>query len=134
MTYPCFPLSSRKVKKLDTTKFFRSQPIGRNLMTSIAQDVWSSLSIRGEGCTKFVTTQGLRATMISMQISAGFSDAAVLRTQHREINSVKVYHNFRETLVENQMRAGFRGSRVRNKAESDKVYKNTTKSQKSNVL
>lgn len=49
-------------------------------------------NIKGHGVDGFVTTHGLRGTMASLLIEAGFSDAAVsLRTSHRSLNSLRIY-------------------------------------------
>ena len=48
--------------------------------------------------------------MISMLISAGYSDAAVvLRTDHRDTTSLQSYHNFRGEQGEQQLQALFGG-------------------------
>ena len=89
---------------------FRAQPIGRNTMSSIVKTVCTALGIRGEGANKFVTTHGLRATMISLLISSGHSDAAVvLRTGHRDNSSLQSYHNLIGSNGEQQLRAAFGG-------------------------
>ena len=41
-----------------------------------------------------VTTHGLRATMVTMLIDAGYSDSTIgLRTGHRDLRSLVKYHN-----------------------------------------
>ena len=79
-------------------------------MTAV-KSVCTKLGIRGDGEAVFITTHGLRATMISLLISAGNSDAAVdLRTGHRDHNSLQSYHYLRGINGETQLTAFFRGS------------------------
>ena len=55
-----------------------------------------------------MSMHGLRATMISLLISAGYSDAAdVLRTGHRDSNCLQSYHNLRGRNGEAQLNAVF---------------------------
>ena len=83
-------------KKGDPEKFFKPQAIGRNKMSSIIKEVCQCLGIRGQGAAEHVTAHGLRATMISLLISAGYSDASiVLRTGHRDSRSLQSYHNLK---------------------------------------
>lgn len=85
-------LSIKRGKKGDQKSFFKSQPIGRNKMASIVKDVCRSLKVRGEGASKYMTARGLQATMVSLLISSGHSDAAVpLRAGHRDDRSLQSY-------------------------------------------
>ena len=80
---------------------------------TVVKSVCTKLGIRGEGEADFMTTHGLRATMISLLISASQTDAAaVLRTGHRDRNSLQSYHNLRGIDGETQSAAVFRGSGV----------------------
>lgn len=66
------------------------------------------LGIRGNGKADHMTAHGLRAPMISMLISAGYSDAAVaLRSGHRDNTSLQSYQNLRGLNGEAQPRAVF---------------------------
>lgn len=57
-----------------------------------------------------MTTHGLRATMILLLITAGYSDAAiVLRSGHRGNNSSQSYHNLRGENGRAQLIAVFNG-------------------------
>ena len=86
---------------------------------SIVRDVCTKLNIRGNGEASYMTTHGLRATMISMLISAGYSDAAVvLRSGHRDSTSLQSYHNLRGVNGERQLGAVF--------GEASQAYKNTS--------
>ncbi len=78
----------------EVEKFFKPQPIRKNTLSRIVKDVCRSSGIRGEGANKCVTTQGLRATMISLLITSDHSDAAVvLRSGQRDSNSLLSYLN-----------------------------------------
>ena len=58
------------------------------------------------GVSNQVTTHGIRAMMISMLVSAGFSDAAVvLRTRLRDTTSLQSYHNLMVRNGEEQLKA-----------------------------
>ena len=71
-----------------------------------------NLNIRGNGEGKTITAHCLRATMISMLISANYSDAAVvLCTGHRDTTSLQSYHNLRREQGEQQLQAVFGGER-----------------------
>lgn len=107
--HPRFFLGVKPGKKLDVSTFFKPQPIGRNTMSSVVKKVCKSLGIRGQGCADHVTSHGLRATMISMLISGGYSDAAVmLRSGHRESSSLLSYHNLRGKQGQDQLSAIFK--------------------------
>lgn len=57
-----------------------------------------------------MTAHGLRATMISLLISSGYLDAAVvLRTGHCVTTSLQSYHNLRGNEGEMQLNAVFGG-------------------------
>ena len=95
-------------------EFFRDQPLDRNTCSSIAKKVCSKLGIRGCGESSTMTAHGLRATMISMLMSAGCSDAVVvLRTGHRDATSLQIYHNTRGRHGREQLEAVFGMNRNR---------------------
>ena len=78
--------------------------MGKNLMSSIVKHVCNALNIYGDGASQYMTTHGLRATMISLLIAAGHSDASVLLCSgHRDANSLKSYHNLRGRNGMNQL-------------------------------
>ena len=80
-------------------------------MSKVLKEVCLSLGIRGEGANNYVTTHGLRATTISLLISSGHSDAAVvLRSGHRDNNSLQSYHNLLGHSGEQQLAAVFGGT------------------------
>ena len=80
-------------------------------MSKVLKEVCLSLGIRGEGANNYVTTHGLRATTISLLISSGHSDAAVvLRSGHRDNNNLQSYHNLIGHNGEQQLAAGFGGT------------------------
>ena len=56
-------------KKEDAINFFKNQPVGRNACSTIVNTVCNALEIRGNGQGPYMTTHGLRATMISLLIS-----------------------------------------------------------------
>ena len=89
-----FFLSINHGKEGYILKFFKPQPFERNTMTSIVKYVSASLGIRGEGVIKSITTHVLRGSMISLLISPGYSDAAVvLCSGHRDSNSLQSCHS-----------------------------------------
>ena len=91
--------------------FFKPQTIGKNTLNRIVRDVCRSLGIRGEGANKYVTTHVLRATMLSLLITCGHSDAAVvLRSGHRNNNSLQSYQNLMGRNGEAQLAAVFGGA------------------------
>lgn len=117
-----FFLSVKPGVKHDTSKFFKQQPIGRYLMSTIVKDVCLSLGIQGEGAAKFMTTHGLRATMISLLIASGHSDASVmLRSGHADSTSLQSYHNLRGQHGADQLVGMFGGNNtgVKRSAEAD---------------
>lgn len=58
--------------------------------------VCGTLGILGDGAGEAVTTHGLRATMISLLIDAGYADSMIaLRSGHRCLDNLKRYHNLR---------------------------------------
>ena len=68
------------------------------------KEICTSLKIYGEGASKYMTTHGLRATLISLLIASGHSDASVvLRSGHRDSMSLQSYHNLRGRNGRNQM-------------------------------
>ena len=98
-------------RKGDTSTFFKPQVIGRNKMSSIVKEVCQCLGIRGDGVAKHMTTHGLRASMISLLISSGSSDApVVLRTRHRDSRSLQSYHNLKGSSGLKQLAAVFGSS------------------------
>lgn len=89
----------------DPSTFFLKQHIGRYTFFAIVHRVCSTLDLRGDGAVDYVTTHGLRSTMISLLINAGFDDATItLRTGHRCISSLRSYHNLRSDLGLRQFR------------------------------
>ena len=69
------------------------------------------LGIPGGGEADFMTTYDLRATIISLLIFAVHLDAAiVLRTGHRDRNSLQSYHNLHVIDLEKHLGALFGGS------------------------
>ena len=103
-----FFLGVKSGRKADVCEFFRDQPLGRNTCSSIVKKVCSKLGIRGCGESSTMAAHGSRATMISMLISAGYSDAAVvLRTGHRDTTSLQSYQNLRGRHGREQLEAVF---------------------------
>ena len=63
-------------------------------MSSTVKHVCTALNIYGDGACQYMATHGLRATMISLLIAAGHSDASVLlRSGHRDASSLNLYRN-----------------------------------------
>ena len=103
-----FFLGVNQGRKNDVSAFLKAQPISRNARSKIVKEVCLSLDIRGEGANNYVTTYGLRATMISLLISSGHSDATVvLRSGHRDNNSLQSYHNLISRNGKQQLAAVF---------------------------
>ena len=76
--------------------FFTKQHIGRHTFMNIVKRVYATVGLRGDGADNVVTTHGLRAKMVSLLINAGFDDSTItLRTGHRNIASLRNYHNLR---------------------------------------
>lgn len=91
-------------------KLVKSQPIGKNTLSGIVKTVYTALGIRGEGASDYVTTHGLRATMISLIISSGHSNASVeLRSGHRNNNSLQSCHNLMGSSGGKQLSVVFGG-------------------------
>ena len=89
----------------DVCEFFRDHPLGGDTCSSIVKKVCSKSGIRGCGESSTMTAHGLRASMISILISAGYSDAAVvLRTGHRDTTSLQSFHNLREGIAKSSSR------------------------------
>ena len=71
-------LSIKCGAKNDPRSFFNSQPVGKNFMASVAKHICTALNIYGDNTSQYMTTHVLRATMMSLLIAAGHSDALVL--------------------------------------------------------
>lgn len=111
ITCPRFFLGAKTGHQVRVCDYFRNQPLGRNTCLTVVKDVCTKLGIRGTGEAAYMTTHGLRATMISLLISAGYSDAAVvLRTGHRDNSSLQSYHNLRGQNGADQLAAVFGGA------------------------
>lgn len=66
---------------------------------------------QGKGESTQMTTQELRATMISLLVTAGYSYAAVvLRSGNRNNKSLKIYHNLHGENGRAQLTALFYGN------------------------
>eukprot|EP00171_Calliarthron_tuberculosum_P022929 IDg22929t1 len=71
---------------------------------SLDFDSHRSLGIVGDGAAKTITTHGLRATMISLLVQADYDDSTVaLRSGHRNLNSLKRYHNLKGAVGIDQL-------------------------------
>lgn len=106
ITYTRFFLGVKPVRKESIVEYFRDQTLGRITCSKIINEVCQKLDIRGNGEAGSMTAHGLTATMISLLISAGYPDAAVvLRTGHCDTTSLQSYHNFRENEGEMQLNA-----------------------------
>lgn len=82
-------LGARAGLQVRVCDFFRNQQLGQNTCLTVVRNVYSKLGIRGTGEAAYMTTHGLRATMISLLILAGYSDAAVvLRPGNRDNSSL----------------------------------------------
>ena len=92
----------------DTKKYFMKQPLGRHSFTKIVSNFCSKLGLRGDGAHEIVTTHGLRATMVTLLIDAGYHDATItLRTGHHDVKSLRNYHTLRGIIGANQIRRMF---------------------------
>ena len=120
-----FFLGTRKAKKVHPTTFFKDQPIGRNTFTKLVRDICNELGVRGVGLSDAMSTHGLRSTMITLLMTAGFSDAAVaLRTGHRDLNSLKSYHNLLNDSGRKQLEAVFQSPSKKTKSTLPESHAN----------
>lgn len=83
-----------RVSRDDPNLFLHKQNLGRNTFFGNVKRVCNDLGIRADSAGNSVTTHGLRATMVSLLINAGYYDSTIiLRTGHRNIASLRNYHN-----------------------------------------
>lgn len=121
ITVPRFFVGAKGGARGDLSEFFHNQPLGKNTCSGTVRSICTKLGILGSGEAAYMTTHGLRATMISLLISAGYSDCAVaLRSGHRDLASLQSYHNLRGKNGENQLAAVFGGIDIAKEGE-DKV-------------
>ena len=84
------------------------------------------LGLRGDGAYNIVTTHGLRATMLTLPIEAGYDDVTVtLRTGHRDVKSLRNYHNLRCNIGFKQLKKMIGGSDGKNDGIKYKMVKLT---------
>lgn len=77
----------------------------------IDKNVCSRLNVRVDGAHATLAANGLRVTIVSLLLNAGYSDAIItLRTGHRDIASLQHYHNFRGRIGLGQLPNMFSGS------------------------
>lgn len=109
ITNPRFFLGVKPGKKVTVSDFYRNQPLGRNTCSYVVKEVCAKLGIRGNGEADGMVAHGLRATMISLLIYAGYSDASVVSlTGHRNTTSLQSYYNLRGEQGAQQLEAIFR--------------------------
>ena len=95
-------------KSGDPNKYFTSQNLGKNTFSTIVERVCKKLGIRGDGAYSVVTAHGLRATIVTMLLEAGYDDATItLRTGHKDLKSLRSYHNLRGSIGLQQMKKMF---------------------------
>jgi len=100
--------SRKDPSTLKPAQFFNNQPIGVNSFQSLVKNMCIAEKIRGNGVHEYVTNHGLRGTMTSLLLDAGFSDTAVsLRTGHRNNDSLKSYKNNQGSSSFSQQKAIF---------------------------
>jgi len=77
-------------------RFFMKGNLGKNSFTKIVSSVCAAAGVDGDGANATVTTHGLRATMTTLLIDAGYDDSTIsLRTGHRNVQSLRNYHSLR---------------------------------------
>lgn len=69
--------SKRDLTNGDPFKYFTKKNLGRNKFSSIVKRVCANLRIRGDGAHSIVTAHGLRGTMETLLIEAGYDDATI---------------------------------------------------------
>lgn len=101
-----------------------------NTISKYLIDACEKLGILGEGVFSRITVHSFRATVARQLYAAGFDDASVaLRTGHRDLRSLKGYHNLRGDLGRQQQAAIF-GQKDRGRgglSKSDTVLDNALK-------
>ena len=104
--------TGRGLTSSDPKQYFTKQPLGMNSFNNIVKNLCLRLGVRGDGAFSTVTTHGLRATMVTLLIDAGYDDAIItLRTGHRDVKSLRNYHNLRGNIGLNQLKCMFGDSR-----------------------
>lgn len=66
---------------------------------SVIRRVRATLELRGDGENEYVTTHGLRATMVTHLIDAGYENSTITPTRdHKNNKSLRTHHNLRWKL------------------------------------
>lgn len=87
------------MKRSDPAEFFANKNLGRNQFVRIVDRICSSLGIVRDGASKTVTTHGLRTNIIFLLVQLEYNDSAIeLRSGHRNLKSLKRYHNLKDAV------------------------------------
>jgi len=98
----------KNVSGLSKSQFWVDSPIGKNGFKGIVKNMCLAEGIKGNGVHDYVTTHGLRGSMSSLLLEAGFSDTAVAqRTGHRSLDSLRNYKDPQGETAPNMQRALF---------------------------
>lgn len=90
--------------------FFKAQPVGEHMIRKLMMAACEKNNIIGVGTKDKMEFHGLRGTGASLLIAAGMPDSStVLRTGHKQIDSVHAYHNIRGAEGERQQDILFGG-------------------------
>ena len=107
--------TGRDLTSGDPSSYFTKLPLGRHSFSNIPKIVCSRLDLRDDGAHKIVSTHGLRATIVTLLIDAGYDNATVtLLSEHRDIRSLRNYHGLRRNIGVQQIRRMFGYGNIKN--------------------
>lgn len=94
--------------------FFKRQHLGRNAFARIVGSICRKEGITGTGVKQGMTLHGLRGSVVTLLFEDGQNDVNVaMRTGHRDLSSLKNYHNLRGALGMQQQAAIFGDSNAK---------------------
>ena len=80
-------------------KYFKRQHLGRNAFARIVGSVYEHEGITGSGVKRGMTLHGLGGSVVTLLFEDGQKDVNLaMRTGHRDLASLKHYHNLRGAL------------------------------------
>ena len=101
--------------------FLRNQPLGENKIRYLVQNACAVNGIKGVGSKDQISFHGLRGTVVSLLIESGMPDSStVLRTGHRQMDSIRPYHNIRGSEGRLQQDIIFNGKKRENSNDGTK--------------
>ena len=92
------------LKAKSFSKYLKKTTLGKNSFFRIVKDVCDALGLRRCGARKSMTMHGLRATTVILLPKARHADSSIsMRTEHRDVRSLKSYQNLACSLGKRQL-------------------------------